>query len=321
MLKSTVPPKTTEDIVHPILSEHAKVHLGFSPERLAEGKAIEEFLSIPVVVGGVDAISTSVIADFWRQALDIEVIELRSSTAAELVKLADNWWIDLNIAMAHEVAKISDKMGVDALEVISAANSLPKGQHFVNILYPSVGVGGYCLTKDPWFVHHYGKRLGVDIRTPVVSREINDGMPEYSFDIIKDYIDDLGIPYPKVKVAICGVSFKNNTGDIRFTPTKLVIDKLIELGVNVEVCDPWVTEDDAEKVTDRDLVTLDKALENAHVAAFLAGHDEFKALTPEHLSEVLQPKALVFDGRLFPSAPYIESLKAQGLVYQGVGRS
>ena len=185
ILKSTVPPLTTKKYIAPLINKNGvNIKLAFCPERLAEGKAISELLSIPVVVGGIDNKSTLAAAEFWRSALSIEVICVDDSTVAEFVKLADNLWIDLNIALAGELAKLADKMDIDVLQVIKAANTLPKGSSAVNILTPSVGVGGYCLTKDPWFVQHLGEQYDLELFLPKTGRIINDSMPKYSAELI-----------------------------------------------------------------------------------------------------------------------------------------
>ena len=124
--------------------------MAFSPERLAEGQAIRDLQAIPILVGGLDAEAGEACAAFWRDAVpSVQVMTLSSPEAAEMVKLADNLWIDLNIALANELAKLADALPfpIDVMEVIGGANSLKKGQHYVNILYPANGVGGYCLTK------------------------------------------------------------------------------------------------------------------------------------------------------------------------------
>ncbi len=322
ILKSTVPPYTTEKVVKPELDKQGVAYyLSFCPERLAEGRAIAEFESIPVVVGGIDERSTDLSAKFWRKVLGIETITVDSARAAELVKLADNLWIDLNVALANEMAMISDRIAVDSLQVIAAANSLPKGQHHVNILHPSVGVGGYCLTKDPWFVHHMGKQLGLDLKTPPTSRNVNDGMPEYSFGLMDSALKKRKKTWKQSKVAVLGLSFKNNTGDCRYSPTKPVIEKLSASGCSLELYDSWVNDHEAKLVTNqkvnRDLL---KTLKGADVVVFLTGHDEFKKLTVPQLTELIKSDAVIFDGRNMMNKQMIRDLQTAGFIYQGVGR-
>lgn len=320
ILKSTVPPGTTADVVAPILADAAPAAIAFSPERLAEGRALEDLETVPIVVGGVDAVDTARAATFWRSVLDVPVIEVSTAEAAELVKLADNLWIDLNIALGNELAQLSDRLGLDALEIIRAANTLPKVDYNVNILLPSLGVGGYCLTKDPWFVHAFGRSLGLDLKTPTVSRRVNDAMPYYSVSLIQQHLSNTK-PATSTRIAVLGLAFKNNTGDCRFTPTAPAISALRTAGFDVVVHDPWVSAEDASKVTDAtrepDLAT---AIRGADCVAFFAGHREFHDLQPETIASLARPHALIFDGRAFFSRDKIEAFREAGLRYKGVGR-
>ncbi len=318
LLKSTVPPGLTEKLA-PILRRHANTLVAFSPERLAEGRAIAEFQTIPVVVGGVDPESTRAGVEFWRGALDVDVIQVSSATGAELVKLADNLWIDLNIALGNELAQICDRLGgIDVLEVISAANSLPKVQHHVNILTPSIGVGGYCLTKDPWFVHSMGKSLGLDLQTPRVSREVNDAMAEYSAASIDGVI---GGADASPRLAILGVAFKTDTGDVRYTPTLPVMKQLLDRGYHLVAFDPFVDREELGGELGIDWAdSAEEALRGADAAAFFTGHRQFADLTPEWLAEHLPAGAVVFDGRRYFTRSEIDDIGARGLRYKGVGR-
>ena len=190
ILKSTVPPDTTEKLVRPILEESSGLRAGvdfglaFCPERLAEGQAIHELTSIPVVVGAVEERSARACSTLWRHALGVDSIVVDDPRTAEMVKLADNLWVDLNVALANELAKVCDRLGMDALQVIEAANTMPKGGRDANILRPSMGVGGYCLTKDPWFVNHLGQSVGLDLAIPRTSRTVNDTMPAYTYGLL-----------------------------------------------------------------------------------------------------------------------------------------
>src|SRR5581483_1542890 len=295
--------------------------LAFCPERLAEGRAIVEFLSLPIVVGGAEPESTRAAAEFWREALDVRVLELSTARAAEMSKLADNLFIDLNVALANEIAMLCDRMGMDAMEVIEAANTLPKGTHHVNILVPGAGVGGYCLTKDPWFVHWLGQRHGLDLRTPVASRSVNDGMPAYTAAAVRDELAQHGRALKGARVAILGIAFKSNTGDVRFTPAGGTIHALRQAGADVVVCDPWVSARDAKAVTDAPLVaSLDDALRGADAVVVLAGHTEFRTFPTPRLAELAKPGALVLDGRAMYTKLQIAEMRKLGLRFRGIGR-
>ena len=159
---------------------------------------------------------------FFKKHLKVKLIKTNNSTEAELVKLFDNLWIDLNIALGNEVGKVSKVLNVSALNVIKAANTLKKGSSYVNILTPSVGVGGYCLTKDPLFLNQFAQRMKVKIYTPITSRKINDSMPKYLKLLFEKKIKELKLK--QIKALILGYSFKSNTGDTRFTPVEKFIN-------------------------------------------------------------------------------------------------
>ena len=191
ILKSTVAPGTTRDLVRPMLEKSGLEQgrdfgLAFCPERLAEGNALAQFRTVPIVVGGCDEDSTAAACEFWASALGTKVLPFASPEVAELVKLADNWWIDVNVALANELAQLCGALNVDVLDVVAGANSLPKGSSHVNVLLPSVGVGGSCLTKDPWILWSAGRKHGLRLRLAETAREVNDTMPAYTHELIRE---------------------------------------------------------------------------------------------------------------------------------------
>ena len=323
MVKSTVPPGVTRYIVAETLRRSADVHVAFSPERLAEGAAIRELSSLPIVVGGIDAASTRAAAWFWRSIMELEVVEVSTTEAAEMVKLADNLWIDLNVALAHDLARLCDALPypLDVLEVIAGANSLKKGQHYVNILTPSNGVGGYCLTKDPWFIHSLGKRHGIDLLIPEASRRTNDAMPAYCADRVADWLAAQGRLGPDGRVAVMGLAFKSDSGDIRFTPVQPLLERLAERGVrNVIVHDAMVAPEEAERLGVRLEPSIEATIANADCVIFTVAHADYRDLTPARLAASARPGALVYDGRRYFSRGEIDDITGLGLEYCGVGR-
>ena len=326
ILKSTVPPFTTERLVKPILESSGlragtDFHLAFCPERLAEGKALAELQVLPVVVGGVDEESTRRAARFWQEALGLETIEVANARTAELSKLADNWWIDMSIAMGNELAKLSDRLQIDVLEVIAAANSLPKGAHHVNILLPSVGVGGSCLTKDPWFVHHLAREHGLDLSLPSTGRLINEGMPDHTVKLIREELSESGYDLAAATVAVLGLAFKDNTGDTRLTPAKRVVELLEKSGCDLRVFDPLVLPEDTAEITSipqsKDVM---EAMNDAHCVVFLTGHDDFRRLSINDIVGAIAPGGTIVDGRMYFSRAQIEDFHRAGLRYRGIGR-
>jgi nucleotide sugar dehydrogenase len=324
VLKSTVPPDTTEKLVLPILEEISGLRAGvdfglaFCPERLAEGRAIRDLTSIPVVVGAVEERSARACSTLWRHTLGVESVVVDDPRTAEMIKLADNLWIDLNVALANELAKVCDRLGMDVLQVIDAANTLPKVNHNVNILMPSMGVGGYCLTKDPWFVNHLGETLGLELAIPRTSRTVNDTMPAYTIELVKQLLSDQGKALKTSKVAVLGIAFKNNTGDCRLTPTKYAVDLLEESGCDLWIHDPWVTDEEARTVTKIPLTPdIESAVKDADALVFLTGHRQFHQIPLVRLAELAASDCVFLDGRnSFDPA----EVRAAGLVYKGIGR-
>jgi dTDP-alpha-D-glucose dehydrogenase len=324
ILKSTVPPDTTEKLFLPILEEISGLRAGvdfglaFCPERIAEGQAIREVMSIPIVIGAVDERSARASSTLWRHALGVESIIVDDPRTAEMVKLVDNLWIDLNVALANELAKVCDRLDMDALQVIEAANSMPKGGRDVNILMPSMGVGGYCLTKDPWFVNHLGESVGLELAIPRTSRTVNDTMPAYTYGLLTQLLADQGKAVETSRIAVLGIAFKNNTGDCRLTPTKYVVSLLEESGCGLTVHDPWVPADEALSVTKIPLTAdIESAVEGADALVVLAGHRQFHQIPLARLAELAAARCVFLDGRnsFDPAA-----VRAAGFVYKGIGR-
>ena len=318
--RSTLPAGATEGTVAPRLAAGSElepgrdVHLAFCPERMAEGSAYDDLTTTPVVVGGLSPASREAAEAFWS-SLGLETVPVSDPTAAELAKLADNWWIDLNIALANELALLSEELGTDALEVIEAANTLPKGQHHVNILYPGAGVGGSCLHKDPWFVAGLGDEYGLDLETPRVSRRANDRMPGHIVDLTREALDgDLA----GATVAVLGVSFKGGTDDTRNTPAVPIVEGLREGGANVRVTDPYVPAGEVEDLLGTAPTRLPEALAGADAVVVVTDHEAYRSLAPETLRErVGRDSFAVVDGRHVFAW---DAFDGTAVTYRGVGR-
>lgn len=253
VLKSTVPPGTTRTMLRPLLETGGLVAgrdfgLAFSPERLAEGTALHELRTFPIVTSGLTPDCLVSAGELWRRTLGVAVLPMDTLEAAEIVKLASNWWIDLNVAMANELAKVCGHYGADVLDVIGATNTIPKGAGNVNILLPSVGVGGACLTKDSWMVWHAGGEHGTPIETAAAARRVNDGMPHYTSDLVLRELARCGKDPAKSTVAVLGLAFKNDTGDLRATPTRGVIEDLVAHRITVRLHDPLADQEAAAEL-------------------------------------------------------------------------
>ena len=317
--RSTLPAGATEDTIRPILDAESGLvagedySLAFCPERMAEGNAYNDITSLPVVVGGLTHTCSKKAKKFW-DTLEHKTVSVSSPRAAELTKLADNWWIDLNIALANEIALLSKKVGVDALEVIHAANTLPKGEHNVNILYPGAGVGGSCLVKDPWFVANLGESHGLDLKTPRVSREVNDKMPSHMVNLIEEGLGEL----EKQTIAVLGYAFKGETDDIRNTPAKKIVELLNEYDLDIRITDPYVRSEDITEDVGYSLTRLPDGLKDAHAIVIVTGHRQYDNLSPENLIDYVgNEEFVIIDGRHIFSPHEFADTNVQ---YFGVGR-
>jgi dTDP-alpha-D-glucose dehydrogenase len=326
ILKSTVAPGTTRGLVRPLLEKSRLVQgqefgLAFCPERLAEGSALVQFGTIPIVVGGCDDDSTAAACEFWDRALGVEVLPFAGPEVAELVKLTDNWWIDANVALANELAQLCGTLNVDVLDVIAGANSLPKGSSHVNVLLPSVGVGGSCLTKDPWILWSAGRELGLRLRLAETAREVNDAMPAYTHELIRDGLTSLGKDLAAAKVAVLGLAFKNNTNDLRNTPVLPVVQALRESSRELALYDPLVADGVAEaKFGMKQASSFAEAVAGADCVAVLAGHRQFATLDFADLAHRVSMPCLVIDGRAYYPRAIIEAIRELGFAYRGIGR-
>ncbi|GIJ34846.1 nucleotide sugar dehydrogenase [Micromonospora sediminimaris] len=326
IVKSTVSPGTTRTLVAPLLERGGLVRecdfwLAFCPERLAEGAALAQVRSLPVVVGGVGPRSAAAAERFWRSSLGVEVHQVPSAEAAEVVKLATNWWIDANVAVANELARYCSALDVDVLDVTGAANTLPKGSSMVNLLMPGVGVGGSCLTKDPWMAWRDGRSRGVPLRTVETARAVNDDMPRYTASLIADELLKLGLDRSDTTVTVLGAAFKSDTGDVRNTPVLGVVAALREAGFQVRIFDPLA---DPAQIEARfgfaPAASLTEAVAGAGCLAFLAGHRQFHDLDLSTLVTQVHRPCLFFDGRMHLTPTRIREVLRLGFAYRGIGR-
>ena len=322
-VKSTIPTGITRNLIHKILGKEKNIDLAFCPERFSEGTAIKEFKSLPIVVGGISDKAASKVANFWLKVMNVKIIKVKNAETAEFVKLATNAWIDLNIGYVNDLARLVDQLNtnIDILDVVAASNTLKKGKNFVNILLPSIGVGGYCLTKDPWFVYSLGKKNNIDLQTIKAGRIANDLMPRFAANKIYEYLDKKKIDYQNAKIAILGLSFKSDSGDIRFTPVIPFIKDLIDNGIkNIKIYDPLVTKEDQKKIRIKTFKSSYEVIKESDCIIIAAAHKQIKKLNIEYFAKLSKNGALILDGRRYFSKQEIIQIEKKGFVYKGIGR-
>ena len=306
---STVPPGTMLGFVKPLLESLSGLRveddffLAYAPERIAPGRALKEFVENPRLVGGVGPKSTRLVAELFR-AVCREVIET-NAPVAEVAKLAENAFRDVNIAFANLLALICEQYGVDVWEVIRLANTHPR----VSIHTPGAGVGGPCLTKDPYLLIH---KFEFKHNLIKVAREVNDYMPEHVVKLVTQALKKVGKEVRGSKVAVLGTAYKADVDDPRESPAKPIIEGLIKLGARVAAYDPYCKESfGAERAE-----TLREALRRADCVVVVTGHTVFKKLDLQELKELMGDNPIIVDGRRVVNAGKAEKL---GFTYYGIG--
>lgn len=285
VLESTSPPGTVREILCPILSESGlevgkDIYVGHSPERVLPGKILMELVNNNRIVGGINRESAEKIRDIYKLFVNGEIY-VTDETTAEMCKVMENTFRDVNIALANELARICESSGIDAWEVIQLCNMHPR----VNIHSPGPGVGGHCLAVDPWFVVEKNPETAKMIR---LSRDTNDSMPLFAAERIESMIGGS----EGRKICILGVTYKADVDDLRESPILKLVDILCEKGYDVLAYDPHAAGFRCEAES------LEKAAADADIVVLGVGHEAFRKISPRDISGIVARK-VVFDLRNF----------------------
>lgn len=243
VLESTTYPGTTEELLLPILEEGSGLkcgedfYLGFSPERVDPGNLIYKTKNTPKVVGAVGKDATEVISAMYREVLEGEIYEVSSPAIAEMEKILENTYRNINIGLVNELAILCNKMGISLWEVIDAAKTKPYG---FQAFYPGPGLGGHCIPLDPYYLTWKAREFGFHTSMIENSMIINDKMPEYTVDRAASVLNENKKALNGSKVLVLGVAYKNNIDDYRESPALNVIDILKERGAVTDFYDPWI---------------------------------------------------------------------------------
>lgn len=266
ILESTSPVGTTQRMAE-VLSEAgvdvSSIYIAYCPERVLPGKIMTELVENDRVVGGLTPEATQQVSSFYRTFVRGAVLETNAKTA-EMCKLTENSFRDVNIAFANELSLICAKDGINVWDLISLANRHPR----VNILQPGAGVGGHCIAVDPWFIVARDPENAQVIRT---AREVNNRKTEWVIDQIKtaaaDVVTKTGL---KAKIACLGLAFKPDIDDLRESPAVHIAQVLLSQGYDLVAVEPNIQDDNRFK-----LIDLDEALKSADVVAILVKHKQF----------------------------------------------
>lgn len=244
VLESTTYPGTTEELLKPILESSGlkcgkDFYLGFSPERVDPGNKRFKTKNTPKVVGAIGDDAREVIAAMYRAVLEGDVHEVSSPAVAEMEKILENTYRNINIGLANEMVMLCNKMGIDYWEVVDAAKSKPYG---FQAFYPGPGLGGHCIPLDPYYLSWKAREYGFHTSMIENSMMVNDKMPEYCVERAMIILNRHKKTLNGSKVLVLGVAYKNDIDDYRESPAIRVIEKLKEAGANTEFYDPWIAE-------------------------------------------------------------------------------
>lgn len=309
VIRSTVVPGTVRNFIQPILEESGlkagiDFHLGYASERIAEGKAFDEFENMPTLVSGVNEASAKATEALLKIVTKAEIVIASSIEVVETSKVLENLSRDINIAMVNEFARFTKDMGIDIFEVIQVANTHKR----VNLLYPGPGVGGYCIPNAFYYLKPKADDLNIELKLSAAARAINSDTPNR---VARMAIDKLTVPAVDAKICILGMAMKDYSSDDRMSPALEVIKNLQTQGVKVSVYDPAIPQNH-DYLTD----TIEEALKDAHGIIVLAKQegidfgnlDKFKAL-------MCADKPFIIDTRNVYKKDRIE---AAGFVFEGL---
>ena len=275
VLESTTYPGTTEELIKPILERSGLVcgkdfYLAFSPERVDPGNRVYKTKNTPKVVGGVTSECTDVAATLYEAVLEAPVHRVSSPAVAEMEKILENTYRNVNIGLINELAILCNRMGINIWEVVDAAKSKPYG---FQAFYPGPGLGGHCIPLDPYYLSWKAREYGFHTSMIESSMMINDKMPEYCAQRAMGVLNERGLAMKGAKVLVLGVAYKQDINDYRESPALRVIQCLRALGAKVRYYDPYVPEYAFDGRRESGLEALTpEALEDADLVMVTTAH-------------------------------------------------
>jgi UDP-N-acetyl-D-mannosaminuronic acid dehydrogenase len=285
VLESTSPPRTTIDLVRPILEKTGMkagrdFHLVYSPERVLPGQILKELVENDRVIGGITPESGQVGRDLYRSFVKGEIV-LTDATTAEMVKLMENTYRDVNIAIANEFSRLAERFQVDIWEAISIANRHPR----VNILNPGPGVGGHCISVDPWFLVEAAPEI-----TPLIlnARQVNDTQPHFVVGLLEQIVGRLSAK----RIAVLGLAYKPNVDDIRESPAIEIARLLVEKGAVIRAYEPYKLDFTLPGVIAAH--SFEDCVQDADVILLLVPHQQFLTLDAKQVADVTKAR-IIFD--------------------------
>lgn len=322
ILESSVPPGTTEGVIKNILEKNSGLEAGkdfglaFSPERVMSGSIIEDFTTkYPKIVGGLNESSSNTVIALYSTVIKNKIIKVRDAKTAETIKVFKGIYRDVNIALANELALISEKLGLDVIEIINAANTEP----YSNIHLPGAGVGGHCIPFYPYFVIDVANKMGITPSLTKAARNINEDMPNHVVELIKDGLKEAGKSLKTSKIAIFGLTFRGDVKVCINSPASEVITKLKATEAKLIAYDPLLEKDEVKMHFDVSFVSkAEQAAMDADCIVIITAHSVFKSLKINDFTKIMKMPGVIVDARQIFDP---EEVSKNGLVFRGIGRN
>jgi len=319
-IESTINPGVMDEVVIPLLHQRKDikidadnktpspntVHLVHCPERINPGDPRWSVRNIPRVLGGYSPTGIKKALSFYRSILEAPIKVMSSPTEAEAVKILENTFRDINIAYINEMAKSFDILGIDIVDVIEGAATKPFAfmPH-----YPGNGVGGHCISVDPYYMIERARQVGFDHKFLKLARKINDSMPKYCVNLLSKSLKKTDLKQSQAHVAVLGVSYKKDVSDLRNSPALDIIKMLRDKKMKVSVFDPLIPSHST-------VSSLPQALKKSNIIMLACDHTELvKKLTPQTIKK--SGIKIVIDGK---NALPGENISKQKIIYHGIGR-
>lgn len=314
VLESTVYPGLTEEVLKPILEQgigrpifEAGIDFGLAhvPERYNPGDSDHTIRDVVRVVGAINSEWLEVVSTLYKTIVK-DVCEVRNIRTAEAAKIIENVQRDLNIALMNELAMIFEKMDIDVMDVIKAAQT----KWNFNVYYPGAGVGGECLPCDPYYLTHKAEELGIHSRVILAGRGVNDSMPYHVLDLLIDAMNEHERSIKNSKIVVLGLAYKENVGDIKGSPSAVLLKELENRGADLWILDPYVASTKTPSESG-----MYEIMKGADAVVIMTAHKEFKELSFTKIQEGMRTPILI-DGRRMIRPDIAKELE---FTYRGVG--
>jgi len=317
ILESTVGPGVTENIVKEILETSSGLKAGkdfglaFSPVRASAGRIVQDMIRYPRILAAINKQSLTATRALLKTIVKGGILEVSSIKTAEIVKLAENIYRDVNLALSNEIALLCERMGVDYVEVQAAANTQP----YCHLLKPGL-VGGH-IPKDPYLLIYEAENIGVKLRIPALARKVNDESVKRVIDLIKSAFKAANKTFRRSKIAILGVSYKPNVKEIKGSLVINLVNLLRSRGVEVRVFDSFYSSEELKDINLPFEGNLTKTLEGADCLVIAVGHEKFNNLSLKKIGMLMRKPPIIVD-----LAHLIDPHEAEeeGFIYRGLGR-